>query len=242
MAERVPDALASTLLFDKVWAAHAVRDDLLYIDLHMVHEVCSPQAFEGLRLTGRRVRRPDRTLATADHNTPTDGTTAARLIRDQLSREQVEALERNCQKFRVPLFSLGSAHQGIVHVIAPELGVTQPGMTIVCGDSYTAMHGAFGALAFGVGTGRRPDGSAFDVCEYSIREVERIARAAFRHAGRRVTSIDKANVLETSRLWREVVERVHVEEFPEIELRHLLVDNAAFQLVARPDQFDGRYR
>ncbi len=146
------ESLTATSLFDKVWASHAIRDDLLYIDLHMLHEVCSPQAFEGLRLTGRRVRRPDRTLATADHNTPTDGTMAARLIEDRLSRAQVEALERNCQQFGVPVFSLGSARQGIVHVIGPELGVTQPGMTIVCGDSHTATHGAFGALAFGVGT------------------------------------------------------------------------------------------
>jgi 3-isopropylmalate/(R)-2-methylmalate dehydratase large subunit len=139
-------------LFDKIWDAHEVAESLLYIDLHLVHEVTSPQAFESLRLAGRRVRRPDRTLATADHNVPTDGSTAAAQIRDRLSRVQVETLERNCAEFGVPLYSLGSARQGIVHVIGPELGVTQPGMTIVCGDSHTSTHGAFGALAFGIGT------------------------------------------------------------------------------------------
>src|SRR3982074_1977869 len=139
-------------LFDKIWEAHAVADDLLYIDLHLVHEVTSPQAFDGLRLGGRPVRRPDRTLATADHNVPTDGTSAAIHIRDQLSRVQVEALESNCEEFGIPIYSLGSDRQGIVHVIGPELGVTQPGMTIVCGDSHTATHGAFGALAVGIGT------------------------------------------------------------------------------------------
>jgi len=142
-------------LFDKIWERHEVNSSpptLLYVDLHLVHEVTSPQAFDGLRLAGRRVRRPDRTLATADHNVPTDGTPIAARIRDELSRIQVETLERNCAEFGIPLFSLGSEHQGIVHVIGPELGVTQPGMTIVCGDSHTATHGAFGALAFGIGT------------------------------------------------------------------------------------------
>ncbi|HEV2062152.1 MAG TPA: 3-isopropylmalate dehydratase large subunit [Solirubrobacteraceae bacterium] len=139
-------------LFEKIWEAHEVAPGLIYIDLHLVHEVTSPQAFDGLRMNGRRVRRPDRTLATADHNTPTDGTPTARLIRDELSRVQVETLERNCAEFGVPVYSLGSDRQGIVHVIGPELGVTQPGMTIVCGDSHTATHGAFGALAFGIGT------------------------------------------------------------------------------------------
>ena len=139
-------------LFDKIWEAHEVADNLLYIDLHLVHEVTSPQAFDGLRLENRPVRRPDRTLATADHNVPTDGTSAAIHIRDELSRLQVETLERNCEEFGVPIYSLGSDRQGIVHVIGPELGVTQPGMTIVCGDSHTATHGAFGALAFGIGT------------------------------------------------------------------------------------------
>jgi 3-isopropylmalate/(R)-2-methylmalate dehydratase large subunit len=139
-------------LFDKIWATHEVAPGLLYVDLHLVHEVTSPQAFDGLRLAGREVRRPDRTLATADHNVPTDGTPVAARIRDELSRKQVETLERNCAEFDVPIYSLGSERQGIVHVIGPELGVTQPGMTIVCGDSHTATHGAFGALAFGIGT------------------------------------------------------------------------------------------
>jgi 3-isopropylmalate/(R)-2-methylmalate dehydratase large subunit len=144
--------MTPTTLFDKIWAAHEVAPGLIFIDLHLVHEVTSPQAFDGLRLAGRTVRRPDRTLATADHNVPTDGTSVVARIRDELSRVQVETLERNCAEFGVPLFSIGSANQGIVHVIGPELGVTQPGMTIVCGDSHTATHGAFGALAFGIGT------------------------------------------------------------------------------------------
>ena len=142
-------------LFDKIWEAHEVggrESGLIYIDLHLVHEVTSPQAFDGLRLAGRTVRRPDRTLATADHNTPTDGTPLAARIKDELSRVQVQTLERNCEEFGVPVYSLGSPRQGIVHVIGPELGVTQPGMTIVCGDSHTSTHGAFGALAFGIGT------------------------------------------------------------------------------------------
>jgi 3-isopropylmalate/(R)-2-methylmalate dehydratase large subunit len=142
-------------LFDRIWEAHEVGVggmSLIYIDLHLVHEVTSPQAFDGLRLAGRKVRRPDRTLATADHNVPTDGTPVAARIKDELSRVQVETLERNCAEFGIPIYSLGSEHQGIVHVIGPELGVTQPGMTIVCGDSHTATHGAFGALAFGIGT------------------------------------------------------------------------------------------
>ncbi|HSD80547.1 MAG TPA: 3-isopropylmalate dehydratase large subunit [Solirubrobacteraceae bacterium] len=144
--------MAPTTLFDKIWAAHEVAPGLLYVDLHLVHEVTSPQAFDALRLAGRPVRRPDRTLATADHNTPTDGTPVAARIRDALSRTQVLTLEANCAEFGIPLYSLGSARQGIVHVIGPELGVTQPGLTIVCGDSHTATHGAFGALAFGIGT------------------------------------------------------------------------------------------
>ena len=143
-------------LFEKVWDAHLVRDGdaegppIIYIDLHLVHEVTSPQAFDGLRLAGRRVRRPDRTLATVDHNVPTIG--RDKEIEDPLSRQQIETLERNCAEFGVPLYSIRSSRQGIVHVIGPELGVTQPGMTIVCGDSHTATHGAFGALAFGIGT------------------------------------------------------------------------------------------
>ncbi|HKZ13310.1 MAG TPA: aconitase family protein, partial [Solirubrobacterales bacterium] len=139
-------------MFEKIWEQHEVSEGLIYIDLHLVHEVTSPQAFDGLRLAGRKVRRPDKTLATADHNTPTDGTMAARLIADELSRVQVETLERNCEEFGLKVYSLGSDRQGIVHVIGPELGVTQPGMTIVCGDSHTSTHGAFGSLAFGIGT------------------------------------------------------------------------------------------
>jgi 3-isopropylmalate/(R)-2-methylmalate dehydratase large subunit len=139
-------------LFDKIWKAHEVAEGLLYIDLHLVHEVTSPQAFESLRLNGRKVRRPDRTLATADHNVPTDGSKMAAQIADHLSRVQVETLEANCHEFGVPIYSIGSDRQGIVHVIGPELGVTQPGMTIACGDSHTSTHGAFGALAFGIGT------------------------------------------------------------------------------------------
>src|SRR3954447_24015990 len=131
-----------TTLFDKIWQAHEVTDSLLYIDLHLVHEVTSPQAFESLRLAGREVRRPDRTLATADHNVPTDGSKVAAQIADHLSRVQVETLERNCEEFGVPVYSIGSSRQGIVHVIGPELGVTQPGMAIVCGDSHTSPHGA----------------------------------------------------------------------------------------------------
>jgi 3-isopropylmalate/(R)-2-methylmalate dehydratase large subunit len=139
-------------MFDKIWDAHAVGEGLIYVDLHLVHEVTSPQAFDGLRLEGRKVRRPDKTVATADHNVPTDGTPTARLIADELSRIQVETLERNCKEFGIPAYSLGSDRQGIVHVIGPELGLTQPGLTIVCGDSHTSTHGAFGALAVGIGT------------------------------------------------------------------------------------------
>src|SRR3954464_11840950 len=139
-------------LFDKIWDAHEVAESLLYVDLHLVHEVTSPQAFESLRLAGRELRRPDRTLATADHNVPTDGATTLPMVSDPLSRRQIEALEQNCREFGIPVYSIGSAGQGIVHVIGPELGVTQPGMTIVCGDSHTSTHGAFGALAIGIGT------------------------------------------------------------------------------------------
>jgi 3-isopropylmalate/(R)-2-methylmalate dehydratase large subunit len=140
-------------LFEKVWESHVVRradglPDLLYVDLHLVHEVTSPQAFEGLRIAGRKVRRPDLTLATMDHNVVTGDDTPM----DDLSRQQLEALSRNCDEFGVPLYATGSGREGIVHVIGPELGVTQPGMTIVCGDSHTSTHGAFGALAFGIGT------------------------------------------------------------------------------------------
>lgn len=148
--------MAGKTLFRKVWDAHEVRaadsggPAILFVDLHLVHEVTSPQAFDGLRLAGRRVRRPDRTMSTVDHNVPTIGREKG--ITDDLSRQQVEALERNCKEFGIPLFSIRSNRQGIVHVIGPELGVTQPGMTIVCGDSHTSTHGAFGALAFGIGT------------------------------------------------------------------------------------------
>ena len=143
-------------LFQKVWDLHEVVPEgkdgpaIIYVDLHLVHEVTSAQAFDGIRMAGRTVRRPDRTLATADHNVPTVG--RERGIEDELSRLQVEALERNATEFGIPLFSLNSPRQGIVHVIGPELGFTQPGMTIVCGDSHTSTHGAFGALAFGIGT------------------------------------------------------------------------------------------
>jgi 3-isopropylmalate/(R)-2-methylmalate dehydratase large subunit len=140
-------------LFDRIWEAHVVREAdnepaLLYIDLHLIHEVTSAQAFEGLRLAGRQVRRPDRSLATMDHNVPT----TPGPIEDPLAKAQLEALRTNCAEFGVPLYATGSGREGIVHVIGPELGVTQPGMTIVCGDSHTSTHGAFGALAFGIGT------------------------------------------------------------------------------------------
>ncbi len=139
-------------LFEKLWQAHEIVPELLYVDLHLVHEVTSPQAFDGLRQTGRTVRRPERTLATADHTTPTDGTQRASLVKDVLARTQIQALERNCREFGIPIYSLGSERRGIVHVIGPELGLVQPGMTIVCGDSHTSTHGAFAALAFGIGT------------------------------------------------------------------------------------------
>ena len=141
-------------LAEKVWDAHVVRSaagepDLLYIDLHLVHEVTSPQAFDGLRMAGRQVRRPDLTIATEDHNTPTDNLFT---IADPVSRTQIETLRKNCADFGVKLHSLGDAEQGVVHVLGPQVGLTQPGMTIVCGDSHTSTHGAFGALAFGIGT------------------------------------------------------------------------------------------
>src|SRR5579863_9639420 len=142
-------------LFDKVWDEHVVcvpagHPPLLYIDLHLVHEVTSPQAFDGLRAAKRRVRQPNRTVATVDHNVPTEprGTP----ITDLIAARQIEALQHNCREFGIPLFDMNSPDQGIVHVIGPELGFTQPGMTIVCGDSHTSTHGAFGALAFGIGT------------------------------------------------------------------------------------------
>jgi 3-isopropylmalate/(R)-2-methylmalate dehydratase large subunit len=143
----------SRTLFEKIWDAHVVREEpgeptLLYVDLHLVHEVTSPQAFDGLRLSGRGVRRPKLTVATMDHNVPTtDGP-----ISDEMARAQLEALRRNCAEFGIELHATGSGSEGIVHVIGPELGLTQPGLTIVCGDSHTSTHGAFGALAFGIGT------------------------------------------------------------------------------------------
>src|SRR5437588_10703023 len=142
-------------LFEKIWDAHLVaqpagRSSILYIDLHLVHEVTSPQAFDGLRAAGRKVRQPARTVATVDHNIPTEprGTP----ITDLIAAKQSSALQANCKEFGVRLFDMDSPDQGIVHVIGPELGLTQPGTTIVCGDSHTSTHGAFGALAFGIGT------------------------------------------------------------------------------------------
>lgn len=153
---RHPDAMAQPrTLFDKIWDSHLVEQQpdgtcLLYIDRHLVHEVTSPQAFAGLRASGRTVRRPEATLATADHNVPT--TDRSHGIAEPESRFQVETLERNVKEFGIPYFGMNDIRQGIVHIIGPEQGMTQPGMTIVCGDSHTATHGAFGALAFGIGT------------------------------------------------------------------------------------------
>ena len=148
------DAQPKTM-FQKIWESHAIHEEpgqpaLLYIDLHLVHEVTSPQAFDGLRLAGRTVRRPDLTVATADHNVPTTDRSAP--ILDEIARIQLDTLTKNCSDFGIPLYDIHSPRQGIVHVIGPELGLTQPGMTIVCGDSHTSTHGALGALAFGIGT------------------------------------------------------------------------------------------
>ncbi len=152
--------MGSTLI-DKVWERHVVRrvegePDLLFIDLHLIHEVTTPQAFDGLRLAGRGVRRPDLTLGTMDHNVPTDiaglGMHNTELVTDEVSRAQMLALAKNCEEYGIPLFPMGHANQGIVHVIGPELGLTLPGMTVVCGDSHTSTHGAFGGIAFGIGT------------------------------------------------------------------------------------------
>src|SRR5438067_7849160 len=142
-------------LFEKVWDAHVVRAEpgepsLLYIDLHLIHDVTSPQAFDGLRAAGRNVRRPDLIIATVDHNVPTTDRNLP--IADPIAARQIETLRHNCGEFGIKLFDIGSNEQGIVHVIGPELGVTQPCLTIVCGDSHTSTHGAFGALAFGIGT------------------------------------------------------------------------------------------
>src|SRR6266851_2325365 len=145
----------SRTLFEKVWDSHVVRaaqnePALLYVDLHLVHEVTSPQAFEGLRAANRKVRRPDLTRATIDHNVPTTDRTVP--IADPIAAKQIQILRQNCVDFGIRLFDINSNEQGIVHVIGPELGLTEPGMTIVCGDSHTSTHGAFGALAFGIGT------------------------------------------------------------------------------------------
>jgi 3-isopropylmalate/(R)-2-methylmalate dehydratase large subunit len=144
-------------LFEKVWHQHLVAEpqgepSILYIDLHLVHEVTSPQAFDGLRMTGRKLRRPDRTVATVDHNVPTSSIEDRLHIVDQIAHKQIEALRKNCADFGVELYDVQSPNQGIVHIIGPELGLTKPGMTIVCGDSHTSTHGAFGSLAFGIGT------------------------------------------------------------------------------------------
>ena len=152
---KVEESVMGRTLAEKVWDEHVVRSaqgepDLLFIDLHLIHEVTSPQAFEGLRLAGRQVRRPDLTLATEDHNVPT--LDIDKPIADPVSRTQVETLRRNAEEFGVRLHPLGDVEQGIVHVVGPQLGLTQPGMTIVCGDSHTSTHGAFGAIAFGIGT------------------------------------------------------------------------------------------
>ncbi|HZD48955.1 MAG TPA: 3-isopropylmalate dehydratase large subunit, partial [Silvibacterium sp.] len=146
---------APKTLFEKVWESHLVAElagepALLYIDLHLIHEVTSPQAFEGLRIAGRKLRRPDRTVATVDHNVPT--TPNRLIIEDAIAAKQIDTLRKNCADFGVELYDVDSPNQGIVHVIGPELGLTKPGMTIVCGDSHTSTHGAFGALAFGIGT------------------------------------------------------------------------------------------
>src|SRR5262250_1440531 len=143
----------SSTLAEKLWESHLVRREpgeptLLYVDLHLVHEVTSAQAFDGLRLAGRRVRRPELTVATMDHNVPT----TPGPVEDEMARAQLDALRRNCAEFGIELHATGSGSEGIVHVIGPELGLTQPGMTIVCGDSHTSTHGAVGALAFGIGT------------------------------------------------------------------------------------------
>lgn len=155
MSDEATRSVGPRTMFEKIWDQHVVHQEpgqqtILYIDLHLVHEVTSPQAFEGLRLAGRRVRRPERTIATPDHNVPT--TDRGLPIADEISRKQVDTLRDNCREFGVELLDIHDVRQGIVHVIGPENGYTQPGMTIVCGDSHTATHGAFGALAFGIGT------------------------------------------------------------------------------------------
>jgi 3-isopropylmalate/(R)-2-methylmalate dehydratase large subunit len=155
--EKTPLEKAPKTLFEKVWQQHLVAEpagepSILYIDLHLVHEVTSPQAFDGLRMTHRKLRRPDRTIATVDHNVPTSSIEDRLHIVDQIASKQIEALRKNCADFGVEFYDVQSPNQGIVHIIGPELGLTKPGMTIVCGDSHTSTHGAFGALAFGIGT------------------------------------------------------------------------------------------
>src|SRR5690242_5253572 len=155
MDQSTPTSVKPRTMAEKVWADHVVASqegepDLIYIDLHLVHEVTSPQAFDGLRAAGRPVRRPDLTIATEDHNVPT--VDIDKPIADPISRTQVETLRRNCEEFGVRLYPMGDIEQGIVHVVGPQLGLTQPGMTVVCGDSHTSTHGAFGALAMGIGT------------------------------------------------------------------------------------------
>src|SRR6266567_2537656 len=161
-------------LFEKVWDEHVVtaptgQSPLLYIDLHLVHEVTSPQAFDGLRAAGRKVRQPHRTVATVDHNVPT--TPRGTPIADPIAARQIQALQKNCKEFEVPLFDMDSPEQGIVHVIGPELGLTQPGMTIVCGDSHTSTHGAFGALAFGIGTTEVAAGHVIEYAGEAVRAL-----------------------------------------------------------------------
>src|SRR5262245_3724732 len=147
--------MAPKTMFEKIWDAHVVHEEpgkpaLLYIDLHLVHEVTSPQAFEGLRMNNRKVRRPDLTVATVDHNDPTSDRSLP--IADEISKKQIETLDQNAKETGITYYNIHNQGQGIVHVIGPQLGYTQPGMTIVCGDSHTSTHGAFGNLAFGIGT------------------------------------------------------------------------------------------
>jgi 3-isopropylmalate/(R)-2-methylmalate dehydratase large subunit len=179
-------------LAEKVWDEHVVRSadnepDLLFIDLHLVHEVTSPQAFDGLRLAGRPLRRPDLTIATEDHNIPT--TDLDKPIADPISRIQVETLRRNCEEFGVRLHPMGDLDQGIVHIIGPQLGLTQPGTTVVCGDSHTSTHGAFGALAFGIGTSEVEHVLATQTCRRSDpRRWRSRSTESFRRASLQRTS------------------------------------------------------
>lgn len=177
--------MSQRTIVDKIWEQHLVVDpqkgqQLLYIDLHLVHEVTSPQAFEGLRLAGRRVRRPDLTVATIDHNVPTDFPTR---IVDPIAKKQIEVLRDNCEHFGVELFDLESEHRGIVHIIGPELGLTHPGKTIVCGDSHTSTHGAFGALAFGIGTSEVEHVLATQTLWQTKPKTMKVEIVGTRHAG-----------------------------------------------------------